>query len=563
MKHFKKAKVVSTTHQGLSSLRRLQNLQIVPDVHVSPPAIHAVPPELCALIAHYATRSSTARISSSSRRLCTLFSPLLYQNILDPPLTSVQSLRLIETLNADECAFRTHPALLIQRLGLANVPKTLLKDDACRTALQNMHRLLPSSVVSHLRSLHWSVSSGIDILGPILGSSNFPNLKELFVSCEDAGDINTFTFMQKGGLEAFGLSLELNLDSPNVSFSSAERILFKLTESIQTLPLTSPQLRTLQLKLRICCEIIDALPTEARSDFLEALSGLRFSSLQNLDLCVECVSVAGAYGARLNEFVDAHPQLKNLAFNVPESDLTDLDDSEFFSTLRSFRGTAADATHLLEQSSHLEEVIIVHIHRWFFDPPSFRLETLPSLSTLTKFTLRAVDAGGNNVLKSIDEVSAISLKSLVASFPNLTHLDIPISDRLHKYRSTFARLRHLQELRLREYRIQNVPIGSLLSKVLPHHKYVDEIKGLLVSLPKLTDVAVCVLVDDGDMDDFFLPCGCRTDVYVARMLDPPEMRVEYEFAVLRSCGVSEVVLVHSDLSDKRTKRRAKVIPAHP
>ncbi|KAF7289356.1 hypothetical protein MIND_01397900 [Mycena indigotica] len=548
----KKAKIHSNSCSSLLTFSPIpKSLCEVSVLDIPAPIIHAVPPEICAQIAQCSTRQTVSRLSLSSHRLYYVFSPLLYENIGN--LTSTQTARLLQTLNAGSCTWRTNPALFIAKLSLVEVPKENLKFDASQTALQNMH----AASASRLRSLHWGITSGIDKLGAVISTENFPRLKELFVSCGDGGEVNTFSFMNKGGLEALGITLELDLESPKINHVTADRLLYKLAEAIRALPLTSPDLYTLQLHVQVHYPL-DELP-DALSDLVDALNSLKFRSLQSLDVCLKCIPVFDDDDylcIDLTTFLNAHPQLTKLILNVPD---TKLDKPAFISSLRSFSGSVVDATHLLQQKNiRLEELNVVHIHDSFYDPPLFLVPVFPSLSSLTKLSLSANNHGGN-MLKPFNHVSPLSLQSIATSFPNLTHLSVPISDCMSAYKTCLWCLPRLQELRLCEYRVQDIPMGCPLAELFPSIMFVSEIRLLLGSLSELRLVAVTLLVDDGSMDDFCLECGCRSDVYVARMLDHEEMRVEYEFVVLRQ---EEVVMTFSEFVDKRVRRRPRTVPSH-
>nr|GAT56180.1 predicted protein [Mycena chlorophos] len=487
-----------------------------------------------------------------------LFTPLLYQNV--GQLTAIQSLRLIETLNLDICAQqRPHPGGFIRQLYLSHVATELVRDGASESALQSIYRFLPAAYEPQLRTLHFNVASGINALGSIV--VNFPHLKELFVSCS-ALDVDNFTFMQKGGLDAFGLALEVDLENTMLECPESEQVLLKLSEAIEKLPLTSPRLHELRFALKIRYWDEDELPLSGLSDLSDSLNCLCFPSLEKLDLACD-LSYDGELDDLpcfdLEEFVDNQSQLLHLALDVPDLALCDLVGT---TRLRSFRGHASDAVHLLAQNDlRLEELHLMYIHRSFSEPPSLHVPQFPSLSTLTKLSVSLVDACGN-AMKFMDELKSQSLQSLVTSFPNLTHLDVPINKLMWTYPDVFSRLTRLESLRLSEHHIQDVPIGATLSELFPHKPYITEIHRLLPSLAHLKDVAVSLLVDDGDKNELWMPCGCRTNVYVNLMLDMPETRVDYEFVVLRAAARPEVVLAHSEFMDKRTKRRVRHPPVH-
>jgi hypothetical protein len=158
--------------------------------------ISDVPPELWAHIATFASRASLARLCSASHEFYSKFSPLLYGDIIDPPLTAAQSSSLLETLsNVETSSFRQpHVAAKIQQLSLTdrgglvdrNVDTIKARVRAATDSLRNMYRPIPGAESvngSVLRVLHWQLAAGMDELGVILGTrGHFPNLKELVVS---------------------------------------------------------------------------------------------------------------------------------------------------------------------------------------------------------------------------------------------------------------------------------------------------------------------------------------------------------------------------------------------
>ncbi|KAF7296074.1 hypothetical protein MKEN_01422500 [Mycena kentingensis (nom. inval.)] len=521
--------------------------------------IHRIPPELCALIAHYAPRPTLSRLAQTSRRLYTIFSPLLYRNTVTPPLTSAQSLLLIQTLNADICARRVHPALLVQNLGVASVSKSLLSQDACKIALANT---IPASSVSKLRSIHWSVSSGVDALSTHIGA--FPHLKELVVACNGA-DLNAFTFLNKLDLDILKLTLELSVGAPAFGLEDANRVLWKLAQALQSLPLTSPCLSDFSLHLKTPCFLGDDAPYEATTHLLCALNGLRFPCLRKFNFSFGFNCATRDFHDMIPSvavFLDAHPRLTHLAINVPNDLFSDV--PSFLSPLRSFTGNMDVVCALLEYGPRLEELFILDVHRVFLDVVRFRIKALPVLLTLAKLSVATIDSDGT-VLKTTNEVSVVSLKSFASSFPNLTCLDVPICESITNYQSTLRRFPKLRQLHLRQYMIEDIPLQSPLATRFPASTYTNYIRRLVPHLPHLADVSVRILLDDGREQDLHLSCGCRSDVCVARLLGPPEMEIEYEFAVLRERRESHhavEVVVESKFTDARTERRTRTVPDH-
>ncbi|KAJ7715846.1 hypothetical protein B0H16DRAFT_1615148 [Mycena metata] len=211
-----------------------------------------VPPELCALIARFASRCSVARLCCLSSRFNFIFSPLLYYNLVEPPLTPAQSSRLFETLSKRQT--NSQPALLVRHLGLTRIPPTASRSSprASTNAITSMFRLLcdnASPPASGLRRLHWSVGTGVDELGLILGGYGaFPHLKELRVMC---GSYTTnFNFMKIAGLEVLGVQLNVDLATQQHP-GLADSICRLLGQALQSLPATSPSLCALHIKLVI------------------------------------------------------------------------------------------------------------------------------------------------------------------------------------------------------------------------------------------------------------------------------------------------------------------------
>lgn len=157
--------------------------------------ISGVPPELWAIIAHFASRQSLARFCCVSHDFQSTFSVFLYANIIDPPLSADQSSRLITTLSdVQKPCWKPHPALLIRKLGLTGGSSQNTTEAQNHDSLRNMYRLIPRAECtsgSALRVLHWNLEAGLDDLGQILGvPGHFPHLRELVVSSN--GNNNNF-----------------------------------------------------------------------------------------------------------------------------------------------------------------------------------------------------------------------------------------------------------------------------------------------------------------------------------------------------------------------------------
>ncbi|KAJ7188818.1 hypothetical protein C8R46DRAFT_1055852 [Mycena filopes] len=168
-----------------------------------------VPPEIWAIIGSLASRQSLSRLCSVSLRFCFTFSPRLYANTVDPPLTAAQSVFLIRTLS-DEKAYsrKPHPVSMIRSLGLIDGDENHKFNDKAKVKRALRHLVLPSPH-SALSVVHWSLEAGIDELGSLLGlPGNFPRLRELVVSSK--GNNNNFGFLHIRGLQVLGLEIDFH-----------------------------------------------------------------------------------------------------------------------------------------------------------------------------------------------------------------------------------------------------------------------------------------------------------------------------------------------------------------
>ncbi|KAJ7753140.1 hypothetical protein B0H14DRAFT_421564 [Mycena olivaceomarginata] len=252
--------------------------------------VSAVPPELWGTIATFASRQSLARLSAASHEFYYKLSPLLYGNIVEPPLTAAQSSALIETLGkARTPSGRPHLAEQVQHLkltptGTGRTPEAIKsRDKPASDVLRNMYRLIPgaeSRSGSVLRVLHWNLAAGLDELGTILGApGHFPNLKELFVST--TGTNNNFNFIQIRGLEVLGITFSLWLYDE--CYENGNKLCYKLAEAMQMLPSSSPLLHTLRLSLNISFTE-DEFPYQGFCDLVDTINLVHLPVLATLDI---------------------------------------------------------------------------------------------------------------------------------------------------------------------------------------------------------------------------------------------------------------------------------------
>ncbi|KAJ7655684.1 hypothetical protein DFH06DRAFT_1200719 [Mycena polygramma] len=547
--------VIGGRTKSKSSARRPTSTPLKVTYNVS-----EIPPELWATIASFATRHSLARLCSASHEFYSKFSPLLYGRIIDPPLTAAQSLALVRTLSEARTPFgQPHPAERIQQLSLtdgrARRDWASIKErrKATTDSLRNMYRLIPgneSMSGSLLRVLHWDLAAGMNELGAILGApGHFPNLKELRVST--SGENNNFNFIQIGGLEVLGLTLDLH--PYEETYEEGNKLCYKLAEALQMLSSSSPLLHTLLLKLEIPFAE-DEFPYSGFSDLVAALNLVHLRLLQTLNLSINVDPDIGDMGfvnfdqlptADFCPFLASNTTISALTLSVLGTKLAK--DTSFLPRLRSFEGSFEDSAIICDHQRQLETLVIRLIHRMWSDNllPSFRTLPLPSRSSLTKLRILAVDNAGSTE-KLTNELSPASFAELVSSFPNFTDLDVCISKRMVEYREKLNLLANLKCLRLREYRTTicthwECDFGDTrtcpgpktpVTRIFPASDYVAEFALLLPSLPQLARIEINILGDhvsqmpEGDDDVLF---------------EPAQVELEYSFSVIRKPGKPPVV----------------------
>ncbi|KAJ7188784.1 hypothetical protein C8R46DRAFT_1341455 [Mycena filopes] len=531
----KEARVVSDTRDTNTAL---------PDVNYD---VSDVPPELWAHVSTFASRQSIARLCTTSRYFHSLFSPLLYENIVDPPLDRAQSSALIAALSGPQRSNgQPHPAARIRQLRLVDgggYRKRAAIESERQPVIQllrNMYTGPHGQQLTHgsvLRALHWHLAAGLDDLGRIVGvPGRFPNLKELVVST--AGTNSNFNFLQIGGLEILGFTLDLDIYDHD--YDSGNRLCYKLAEALQTLPLSSPHLHTLRLEVKIGFSE-DEFPFSGFTDLVDAINLVHLPQLTTFDLLVEAIPSLDYYPdgppdylpeANLSSFLVSHTTLSNLTLKGSGTQLEK--NSSFLPCLHSFSGSFEDAAIVCAAPRQLEKLVLTFINTNSYDMPVFRVVPLPKHPSLTSLRIEAMDSMGS-VQKLTDELSPTSLAQLATSFPNLAHLDICLGERMTKYRETISMFAKLQSLSIREYRTTICthfecypgdrcpgPKRSA-TKVFPRGEYIKELTLLLPALSKLASIEVTILGDhvyeyDDDTEIFY---------------EPAQMEVNYSFSVIR------------------------------
>ncbi|KAJ6582087.1 hypothetical protein B0H19DRAFT_1252226 [Mycena capillaripes] len=271
-------------------------------------SITDVPPEIWSIIARFSSRQSLGRLCSVSREFCTVFSALLYSDVISAPITASQSSLLIRTLSTEEApSWKPHPATLLRQLRLTSgrgfraMLTTKAQALAATVSLTNTYRFIAgaeSTRTSALRALHWDLAAWLDGLGEILkDSAPFPNLKELVLTSD--GTNKTFDVLQVEGLEILGLDFTLS----------------------------------------------------AYNDLIETLNMIHFPALAVLDLSLD-LNTDENYGDEPDVssdfylFLSSHPNILDLTLCAPGTTLTD--DITFLPRLRSFTGSFEHAAIIFD-----------------------------------------------------------------------------------------------------------------------------------------------------------------------------------------------------------------------
>jgi hypothetical protein len=206
---------------------------------------------------------------------------------------------------------------------------------------------------------------------------------------------------------------------------------------MQMLPSSSPLLHTLKLKLRISFDEYE-FPHGGFCDLVETMNLIHLPVLAtlNLSVAVDLEEDDGSNGnldllpsANFSAFLATHTTLLDLTLSARGTKLTK--DITFLPHLRSFEGSFEDAAVVCASQRPLEKLVLTLVHSMWSDEllPSSQPLPLASHLSLTNLRVLAVDSFESEA-KLTDELTPASFAQLVSSFPNLTHLDVCISDQI-------------------------------------------------------------------------------------------------------------------------------------
>ncbi|KAJ7655698.1 hypothetical protein DFH06DRAFT_1298530 [Mycena polygramma] len=367
--------------------------------------------------------------------------------------------------------------------------------------LRNLYTPNPDSGTakgSALRVLHWNMATGLEKLGDILGASdNFPNLSELAVSCNNTN--SNFKFIQVKGLEVLRLSFSFYFYGLE---DVGDNMCHRLEQAMQMLPVTSPLLHTLQLKLQTPYDE-DTFPHSGLSALVSAINLIRLPVLATVNIAVDLTpefmeefddldDVPG-FDTDFAPFLAAHPNLVDLTLSAEGTQLTE--DITFLPRLRSFKGSFEDSVIICAPKPN--------------------------------------------------ELSPAAFAQLVSSFPNLTHVDVCLAAPMSEYRKHLSSLGSLQYLRLQEYRTTRNSSGNVAA-IFPSTDYIREIGFLLPYLTQLERIEIHLFADHVSSRHYDEEDGCDSDYDSAEescpccrrglLMGPSDMEAEYLFSTVRNSG---------------------------
>ncbi|KAJ7276942.1 hypothetical protein C8J57DRAFT_1714128 [Mycena rebaudengoi] len=501
-----------------------------------------VPPELWALIASFSSRQTVARLCLLSRSFYAIFLPTLYSNILEPPLYAKQSSALLKTLRQEPSSSSTlhHPASLIRKLSVkddgSKLKSAKFKAQSTVQAFDNL-RFLPLSNQrgpSVLRVLHWGMAAGIDELERILGSpGNFPHLRELVVTSSRPN--HNVNFIQIPGLEVLGCNLTCGG-----------------YEALQMLPFSSPHLHTFQLKIRF--EYYrEAFPEEAYLDLIATVNLIRLPHLRSLHLSITCDPDDDCFHldmppANLSNLLAVHPTIVDLSFDGCGLAPITKTIAQSLTKLHSFTGSFEHSCIISVENSNVQRVVLI-FREDLENDQSLLVEATPPtrLRSVAQVTIRAVNEYGD--LKYPEHLKSQFYSRLASSFPNITHLDIVLSQQLKHLRECITSLANLEYLRVQEYHIQFARNKTAAIEAFPATSYILQLNLFLPALLRLDQVVICILADFEKTNDTDDERDLEDRATWDWVFGPPEMKVVYHFSVVRYSSMSFVSLTNTEVSD--------------
>ncbi|KAJ7198202.1 hypothetical protein C8J57DRAFT_1417465 [Mycena rebaudengoi] len=310
---------------------------------------------------------------------------------------------------------------------------------------------------------------------------------------------------------------------------------------------SSPLLHTLRLALSIFFSpTYNTTPTAKESfDMISSLNRTQFPTLRAFDIAIRYqypqfeMTYMGV--ADLAPFLAAHPDLLHLKLAVQGTEFSG-EDAAFLPQLRSFTGFLRNGAALCDSGPQrpLEKLSITVATTAMLHQPEIDFGRFPSVihPSLKSLHIRAIDQYQYTTFKSCDNLSPTYLHCVVSSFPNVTHLDIPLSYDdvlgIFVHGPALSALVYLEHLRVEQHRRPNEEDPT--AERFPPGHYLSFISSLLPNLSSLVNVDITVL-ENNDMfsdDAFYYMIGVDTDP------------VDYHFSINRVSGKAEALLVQSE-----------------
>ncbi|KAJ7736928.1 hypothetical protein B0H16DRAFT_1573138 [Mycena metata] len=210
------------------------------------------------------------------------------------------------------------------------------------------------------------------------------------------------------------------------------------------------------------------------------------------------------------------------------------------------------------------DISLIHDHRYEFHPsPTFILPPAAHL-LLTTLRINPVDSLGST-MKMTNELSPNSFHQVVHTFPNLTHLDVPINKPMAEYCQALMPLTKLEYLRLRQYRTRRMgPPNWPATLIFPPTEYNQQFDLILPSLRRLVVIEVSVSADIYPASDELWDSGrdlesdseweWNSESDFEQVWSSPEMKVDYSFSVMRRSSSAYVVLQNAQVTDSYSKQ---------
>ncbi|KAJ7440287.1 hypothetical protein B0H11DRAFT_2099776 [Mycena galericulata] len=489
-----------------------------------------VPYDIWGTVATLCSRPTIASLCAVSRDFNSLFTATLYGRTTSPPLTTPQCRLLIKTLgDAQTTSREPHLAPLIRSLAVPYYDQYTINS---RREAHILHAALRNVSGPTLRRLEWNMDK-LGLLRRVL--QYFPNLKE--ISVDSQRNQTCFDFIQIPNLEKLEYSASFYF-TRRKKWNASWKALIK---ALKLLPLSSPLLDTLKLKL----DIFPHSTSDSYTELVTTINQLRFSALTSLtfksSMYLEVEFPDNVPVPNLTPFLNGHPLLSDLTL-TGDGIRTD----EHLAALPRLRSLTVSDEHfapIFARAQDLERL-------------SLLISDYPSLPTAEKLppdagpTVRRLNfqIGDVDVDDELD-LHPFQLICLLTAFPNITHLNVALTQEINHYHDCFVALLGLEYLCIR-YGPYVAPENRTESgdTIFPVAVYAAPISRLLPFSSNLSAVDL-VLRGWRSLPDEHRGCPCCHE----RDEEYPDLEVDLRFCVDRNQGSNaELILVDRKVTDKKS-----------